>query len=87
MRLRGARHGGELVRGRGVGRALLPRPALHHEPRRRRTSARRAAAATGAAALAAQHAAEVAQGRAGRRLVAVRDVLKLLGQQCYITIY
>lgn len=86
LRLRraaGARHGGELVRGRRVGRALLPRAALHHEPggggpargcarSRVRRRARR---------LAAQHVAEVAQGRASRPLVSVVGHVLQLNEQ------
>lgn len=78
---RRARHGGELVRGRRVGRALLPRPALHHEAGAAGRGGRgpRAARPRPARALAAQHVAEVAQRRRRRPRVPVHHVLHLWG--------
>lgn len=85
--VRGTRHRGELMRGGGVGRALLPRPALHHEPWRvchGRSASARIGVRTRIRTLSTEHVAEVAQRWSCWSLVAVCYILHLY-VQLYVT--
>lgn len=64
-------HGWELVCRRRVGRALLPRPALHHEAGGRRLRA------AGRTLTSCQHIPEIGQRRRRRSLVPIYYVLQL----------
>lgn len=83
LRARSA-HCRELVRGCGVRRTLLPRPALYHEARHRRATRARGGRGArrgpilGSGGRNGESFAKVRQRRSRRTLVAVCDVLQLM---------